>query len=152
MIPDSTYLDTLDQAFTPPSFLGYVDKKGMETHVPVFGGEWIVAQPPAYDFGPTLITNVPDTVHLGSSYAPSAIVKNFKPDSVGPIVVVCSIGSWMDTVEVVAIAGQSSTCVTFDNWAVPDTGVHSVTVSTEYETGDVSATVTKDVHAVSPEE
>ena len=151
-VPDSTYLDTLVQAFTPPSFIGFVDKRGMETHMPLFSGEWIVAKPPAYDFGPALITNLPDTVHLGSSYAPSAIIKNFKPDSVGPIVVVCSIGPWADTVTVAAMAGQSSTCVTFDNWAAPDTGVHSVTVSTEYKKGDVSATLTKDVHARSPEE
>lgn len=151
-IPDSTYVDTLGQAFTPPSYIGFVDKKGMETHMPVFGGEWIVAQPPAYDFGPALITNLPDEVHLGSSYAPSVIVKNFRADSVGPIIVVCDIGSWTDTVKVVAIAGQSSTCVTFDNWAVPDTGVHSVTVSTGFETGDVSATLTKDIHATSPQE
>ncbi|KPJ48830.1 hypothetical protein AMJ40_06790 [candidate division TA06 bacterium DG_26] len=38
---DSTYIDTLMQAFSPPLYLGFMDKRGLFTYTPSYGGDYI---------------------------------------------------------------------------------------------------------------
>lgn len=150
---DSTYVDTLIQAFFPPKFLGFVDKAGLHTYVPAYGGGSIVIPTAPGDVGATAITSPPDTVDVGSDYAPSAWVSNFGADAIGPIPVVCLIDGWADTVEIASIPGLDSATATFTNWTVPATGTYSVAVFTDYsaDTDTSNDSTFKDVEAVQPQ-
>jgi hypothetical protein len=108
----------------------------------------ISAYPPG-DPGPISVPDPPDSVRPDYSYRPSAMIKNFGADSIGPLPVICKIGSWVDTAEISLIAGLDSSAVDFDVWTVPDTGMYTVTIFTEYhaDTNTVNDTLRKSVWA-----
>ena len=101
------------------------------------------------DVGPDSILAPPDTVYVGSNYAPSAMVKNFGADSAGPIPVICTVDGWADTVEILSIPGLDSATATFVGWTVPATGIYTVTVFTEFaaDTNLANDTLVKSIEA-----
>lgn len=90
------------------------------------------------DVGCTTILAPPDTVIADSTYIPSARIKNFGPDSAGPIPVICVIDTsgttiYKDTLEISVLAGEDTTTVAFDPWIVPVPNIlYDVTVFTAY--------------------
>jgi hypothetical protein len=91
-------------------------------------------------------------VYLGYRYVPSTTIRNFEVDSAGPIPVTCNINSWTNRVETGFVPGNDSVILNFLDWAVPDTGLYSVTISTDYvaDTNSSNDSILKNVYATLP--
>ena len=148
MAGNHAYVDTLMKAFLPPLMLHYDDKRGMSAYVPTYGGGSVVVLAEGRDVGPTSIVSPPPVVAAGSSYSPSAVIRNFGSDWLGPISVICTIDPWTDTIRITNLAGLDSAAAVFAEWTVPDTGLHLVTVVTQshYDPNPLNDTLSKVVH------
>ena len=56
---DSAYVDTLMMAFSPPRYLGFVDKAGIYTYCPSYEGAWISVTPVGLDEFPIETRSLP---------------------------------------------------------------------------------------------
>gem|GEM_PF-1665486 len=145
----STYIDTLMEAFTPTIYLGFADKGGIVTYLPTFAGASITVPAAAGDVAPTSIQSPPAMAYVDSTYTPSAVVRNFGSEELGPVPVMCMIDSWADTVEIATIPGLDSAIATFTDWTVTQPGAYTVTVISAYsgDTDPSNDTLTMDVQA-----